>query len=609
MTRLLQGDVGSGKTLVALIAMLQAVEAGCQAALMAPTEVLARQHAATLAKLLLPLGLDVELLTGSEPAARRRRALERIAGGQARIVVGTHALFQPSVTFRALGLAVVDEQHRFGVAQRLALLEKGEATDLLLMSATPIPRTLLLAAYGDVAVSSLRTKPPGREPVETRLVSDQRLDELMEATERALAGGERIYWVCPLIEESETADQAAALERYAALKERFGDVVGLVHGRLAGPEKAAAVDAFARGDTRLLVATTVIEVGVDVPEAGVIVIEQAERFGLAQLHQLRGRVGRGERPSTCVLLYRAPLGPVARERLKVLRETTDGFIIAEADLRLRGPGEALEHAPERPAADALRRPRRARRAARGRGGRRRRRAGRRPVAHEPARPGAAPPAAPVRAAGGAAAAGGGLADRGEQPALQHARRRAGVLDREVAVGVAVGGRELRADAHPRALPLGRQRHRDPRLPGLGRLPGAARRPVVLVPGDQDPLAVGPVLRGRAARGGQDPGRGRLGREAQVADGGHDALANLVDGCGHGLRGRDGRGRRRGGAGGEKQKGGGRVAASHGDAPEGKFVGPKVGTRTFRRRTEWLPFTLRMGRQSPAPAEIAAFRLR
>jgi len=209
------------------------------------------------------------------------------------------------------------------------------------MSATPIPRTLLLVAYGDVAVSSLRNKPQGREPVEARLVSDQRLDELMDATERALAGGERIYWVCPLIEESETADQAAALERHATLKERFGDVVGLVHGRLAGPEKAAAVDAFARGDTRLLVATTVIEVGVDVPEAGVIVIEQAERFGLAQLHQLRGRVGRGERPSTCVLLYRAPLGPVARERLKVLRETTDGFTIAEADLRLRGPGEAL----------------------------------------------------------------------------------------------------------------------------------------------------------------------------------------------------------------------------------------------------------------------------
>jgi ATP-dependent DNA helicase RecG len=341
MTRLLHGDVGSGKTLVALLAMLQAVEAGGQAALMVPTEVLARQHASTLARLVTPLGLDVELLTGAEPAARRRRTLERLASGAARIVVGTHALFQPGVTFRALALAVIDEQHRFGVGQRLALLAKGEACDLLLMSATPIPRTLLLAAYGDLAASSLRQKPPGRQPIETRVVKDHRLDELLAALQRALAAGERVFWICPLIEGSETADEAAALERHAALQALLGSRVGLVHGRLTGPEKKAAVDAFASGDTPLLVATTVVEVGIDVPEAGIIVIERAERFGLAQLHQLRGRVGRGGQAGYCVLLYRAPLTPIARERLAVLRSTDDGFALAEADLRLRGPGEVL----------------------------------------------------------------------------------------------------------------------------------------------------------------------------------------------------------------------------------------------------------------------------
>jgi ATP-dependent DNA helicase RecG len=341
MTRLLQGDVGSGKTLVALAAMLQAVEAGAQAALMAPTEVLARQHATTLTALLTPLGIEVELLTGSEPAPRRRQALLRIAEGRVPIAVGTHALFQAGVAFRALGLAVVDEQHRFGVAQRLALLDKGEAADLLLMSATPIPRTLLLAVHGDVAVSSLRTKPPGRQPIETRLVSTERMDELLDGIERALASGERAYWICPLVEGSEAVDQTAALERHASLRERFGATVDVVHGRLPAPEKAAAIASFAAGRTRLLVATTVIEVGIDVPEAGIIVIEQAERFGLAQLHQLRGRVGRGGQKARCVLLYRPPLGATARQRLTTLRRTEDGFRIAEADLTLRGPGEVL----------------------------------------------------------------------------------------------------------------------------------------------------------------------------------------------------------------------------------------------------------------------------
>jgi ATP-dependent DNA helicase RecG len=283
----------------------------------------------------------VELLTGSEPPARRRQAVARLAEGRSRIAVGTHALFQPGVSFRALGLAVVDEQHRFGVAQRLALLAKGDATDLLLMSATPIPRTLLLAGYGDVTVSALREKPAGRKSVDTRVVRGDRLDELFGAVARAVDAGERIFWICPLIEGTEATDEAAALERFEDLKALFGERVGLVHGRLAGPDKKAAVDAFARGETRLLVATTVIEVGVDVPEAGIIVVEQAERFGLAQLHQLRGRVGRGGQKARCVLLYRPPLGATARQRLTTLRRTEDGFRIAEADLTLRGPGEVL----------------------------------------------------------------------------------------------------------------------------------------------------------------------------------------------------------------------------------------------------------------------------
>jgi ATP-dependent DNA helicase RecG len=341
MLRLLQGDVGSGKTVVALFAMLRAVEAGTQAALMAPTEVLAQQHATTLARLALPLGLEVGLLTGKEPAARRRRTLERLGDGSLSLVVGTHALFQEAVAFQDLGLAVIDEQHRFGVGQRLDLVSKGHAVDVLLTTATPIPRSLVLAAYGDLSTAKLLTKPPGRKPITTAAVATERMEEVVEAAARALERGERIYWICPLVEESEALTAMAAIERHRILAERFGGLVGLVHGRLSSRDKEAAIQAFARGETRLLVATTVIEVGVDVPDATIIVIEHAERFGLAQLHQLRGRVGRGERASACLLLYDAPLSQTARARLQILRDTEDGFAIAEEDLRLRGPGEIL----------------------------------------------------------------------------------------------------------------------------------------------------------------------------------------------------------------------------------------------------------------------------
>jgi ATP-dependent DNA helicase RecG len=341
MLRLLMGDVGSGKTLVALLAMLEAIEAGCQAALMVPTEVLARQHAATLKGLLAPLGLAVERLTGKETPASRRGVLARLRSGEARLVVGTHALFQAGVDYADLGLAVIDEQHRFGVHQRLGLRAKGHAVDMLLLTATPIPRTLLMSAYGDIATSRLAEKPPGRQRIGTSTVPVDRMDEVVAALARALNRGERAYWICPLVEESAESELAAAQARAEMLRQVFGSLVGLVHGRLRAREKAQAMRAFAAGETRLLIATTVIEVGIDVPEASIIVIEAAERFGLAQLHQLRGRVGRGARPSHCLLLFTPPLSAVARQRLKVLRDTDDGFRIAEEDLRLRGPGEML----------------------------------------------------------------------------------------------------------------------------------------------------------------------------------------------------------------------------------------------------------------------------
>ncbi|MCR9256037.1 MAG: ATP-dependent DNA helicase RecG [Alphaproteobacteria bacterium] len=342
MLRLLQGDVGSGKTVVALLTMLTVVEAGCQAAIMAPTEILARQHLESVAPLLLPLGIKPVLLTGRDKGKARQAALLEIAEGRTPIVIGTHALFQEGVEFRDLGVAVIDEQHRFGVHQRMMLADKGKGVDILVMTATPIPRTLTLTAYGDMDVSRLDEKPPGRKPVKTVTIPDNRYEEVEDAVGRQLANGAKVYWVCPLVEESDVLDVTAAEERHRALAQRFGaDRVGLVHGKLKGPEKDKVMAAFAEGDLALLVATTVIEVGVNVPSATVMVIEHAERFGLAQLHQLRGRVGRGEKPSTCLLLYKQPLGDVAKERLKIMRDSEDGFLIAEKDLELRGGGEVL----------------------------------------------------------------------------------------------------------------------------------------------------------------------------------------------------------------------------------------------------------------------------
>ena len=341
MIRLLQGDVGSGKTVVALLSMAHVVEAGRQAALMAPTEILARQHFERMKPLGETAGLRLALFTGRDGAATRRAQLAALAAGEIDIAVGTHALFQESVVFRDLGLAVVDEQHRFGVHQRLALASKGEAADLLVMTATPIPRTLVLTYFGDMDVSALDEKPPGRTPIDTRAMPIERLEEVVAAVGRAIAGGARAYWVCPLVEESEDLDVAAAEERAETLRSFFGEAVGVVHGRMKGPAKDAAMECFQRGDTKVLVATTVIEVGVDVPEATIMVIEHAERFGLAQLHQLRGRVGRGAGRSTCLLLYKGPLGEASRSRLQILRETEDGFRIAEEDLRLRGEGDVL----------------------------------------------------------------------------------------------------------------------------------------------------------------------------------------------------------------------------------------------------------------------------
>ncbi len=341
MLRLLQGDVGSGKTVVALLAAATVIEAGRQAALMAPTELLARQHHNTIAPLAQAAGLHVAILTGRERGRERGDILARLAIGDIDLVVGTHALFQDEVAFKDLALAIVDEQHRFGVHQRLALTQKGDAVDVLVLTATPIPRTLVLTYFGDMDISELREKPAGRQPIDTRTIPLSRLDEVEAAVGRALDEGQRAYWVCPLVEDSEKIDLAAAEARFAELKERFGATVDLVHGRMKGPEKDRAMSRFAAGETRLLVATTVIEVGVDVPEATVMVVEHAERFGLAQLHQLRGRIGRGSARSTCLLLYKAPLGETAKARLAILRETEDGFRIAEEDLRLRGEGDLL----------------------------------------------------------------------------------------------------------------------------------------------------------------------------------------------------------------------------------------------------------------------------
>ncbi|MEA3013216.1 MAG: ATP-dependent helicase RecG [Sphingomonadales bacterium] len=342
MLRLLQGDVGSGKTLVALMAMLSAVEAGAQAALLAPTEILARQHYETILRQLAGLPVNVAILTGREKGKLRDSCLMGLADGSIHLLIGTHAIFQQAVVYKRLALAVIDEQHRFGVAQRMMLSQKGEGRPhVLAMTATPIPRTIRLIEFGGMDVSILDEMPPGRQPIETRVVSLDKLPDVIDGLGRHIAQGKQAYWVCPLVEESEVSDLAAAEERARLLALRFGDKVGVVHGRMKGPDKDAAMDAFARGQIAVLVATTVIEVGVDVPNATLMIVEHADRFGLAQLHQLRGRVGRGDQHSICLLLRGNLLSETARARLTLMRETNDGFRIAEEDLRLRGAGEIL----------------------------------------------------------------------------------------------------------------------------------------------------------------------------------------------------------------------------------------------------------------------------
>ncbi|MEM9710417.1 MAG: ATP-dependent DNA helicase RecG [Pseudomonadota bacterium] len=342
MARLLQGDVGAGKTLVAALALLVAVEAGGQGALMAPTEILARQHLAALRPLMEAAGVVVEIFTGRDKGAEREAKRAALSRGDIHVAIGTHALVQSGVDFRDLRLAVVDEQHRFGVAERVALTQKGRAVDTLVMTATPIPRSLSLAQYGDLDLSVLDEKPPGRTPVTTALVSFGRLGEVIDHLKAAVAEGKQAYWVCPLVEESEVSDLTAATDRFRRLRAELGEgIVGLIHGQLPPAEKDAAMAAFEAGETQVLVATTVIEVGVDVPNASIMVIERAERFGLAQLHQLRGRVGRGAAVSTCLILYQPPLGETARRRLEILRDTEDGFRIAEEDLAIRGAGDVI----------------------------------------------------------------------------------------------------------------------------------------------------------------------------------------------------------------------------------------------------------------------------
>ena len=349
MTRLLQGDVGSGKTIIALLVMVSAVEIGAQAAMMVPTELLARQHGRNLAPLCKAAGVRLAVLTGRDSTRVRRQIGEAVAAGEVDILIGTHALFQDQLSFRDLAVIVIDEQHRFGVHQRLALTTKGTAggnlsgprPDMLLMTATPIPRTLALTVYGDMEVSRITALPANRQPVETRAVALDRLDDVIQAVHRTIADEARVYWVCPLVGESEAIDLAAAEERFSALRQVFGEQVGLVHGQMKADTRHTAMQRFIDGDIQILVATTVIEVGVDVPEATIMVIEHAERFGLSQLHQLRGRVGRGAAKGTCLLLYARPLGEAARTRIQILRETNDGFRIAEEDFRLRGAGELL----------------------------------------------------------------------------------------------------------------------------------------------------------------------------------------------------------------------------------------------------------------------------
>ena len=342
MNRLLQGDVGSGKTLVALMALLSVVEAGGQGVMMAPTEILARQHLEGLRPLAESAGVVLEILTGRDKGRERAAKLAALADGKISILVGTHAVFQKDVAFHDLRLAVIDEQHRFGVSQRMELGAKGAATDVLVMTATPIPRSLALAQYGDMDVSVLDEKPPGRTPVQTALISTGRMDEVVEHLRGAVAEGRQAYWVCPLVEESEVVDMTAAEERFKQLRASLGEgVVGLVHGQMPPAEKDAAMARFVTGETKVLVATTVIEVGVNVPNASIMMIERAESFGLAQLHQLRGRVGRGSAASTCLLIYQAPLSETGRRRLEILRETEDGFRISEEDLAMRGAGDVI----------------------------------------------------------------------------------------------------------------------------------------------------------------------------------------------------------------------------------------------------------------------------
>lgn len=342
MLRLMQGDVGSGKTVVALLAAAAAVEAGVQTALLAPTEILARQHLDTIEPLAKAAGLNVALLTGRNKGKPRAAMMAALAEGEIDLLIGTHAIIQDDVVFKDLGFAIIDEQHRFGVQQRLTLASKAQfGVDVLGMTATPIPRTLTLTAYGDMDVSLIREKPPGRKPVDTRVVALERLADVAAGVGRAVQTGARVYWVCPLVEESEMLDIAAAEERFGTLKHMFGDQVGLVHGKMKAAEKDAVMERFQNGDISILVSTTVIEVGVNVPEATIMVIEHAERFGLSQLHQLRGRVGRSDQQSRCILLRANEIGEIARARLQIMRETEDGFLIAEEDLRLRGGGEVL----------------------------------------------------------------------------------------------------------------------------------------------------------------------------------------------------------------------------------------------------------------------------